>query len=170
MSRPIQIPPEGLIGLLQLKNQGQNPTDLLDSVQPTIDALPQYLVGQAEIVTGIAFSITAVQQWFAGIDVPSSEVWFIHSLAFNLNLAAGEQVLAAPGFLPPGATFQQTLAPYAPPAATIMAPGAPNIIIIGAQPKFFVPPGTRFGLTVMDLSAAANIEVSSQIWITRCRR
>jgi hypothetical protein len=45
-SGPVQLSPPGLLGLLQLKNQGRSPRDLLDSYQPTFDLLRDLRHGQ----------------------------------------------------------------------------------------------------------------------------
>lgn len=41
-SGPIQLQPRGLLAFLQLKNQGRNPANLVDSIQPTFDILDWY--------------------------------------------------------------------------------------------------------------------------------
>jgi len=77
----IQLIPPGLLGLLQLKNRGQNPGSLEDIVQPGLDILPFWYEAVAEELNG--FTRTPVTgnngfaSWSTPITVPQGEAWWV---------------------------------------------------------------------------------------------
>lgn len=68
--------PSGLLGLLDSKNFGQQPDELVDSITPVINLVDLFLttkqVGAVQIVAAPANGINA------GIVVPQGEVWRVH--------------------------------------------------------------------------------------------
>lgn len=83
-SGPIQIIPAGLLGLLQLKSNGQNPDKLDDVVQPQLDILQLYFQQQQQrgfLTSGVTLttSDTGFKAFSPAINIPSNELWRIHS-------------------------------------------------------------------------------------------
>lgn len=87
-SRPIQSQPQGLLGFLQLKNLGQNPSELPDVLQPVLELRDWYLQTNSEIVSGTDAAIAAVGV-SNNLIVPQGEYWFVHDVGLLIQLAAG---------------------------------------------------------------------------------
>lgn len=66
MSGPIQTLPAGFLSLLQLKNMGVNPSQLIDSVQPSFDMMEWYLRNAVTLETQCSLNIPATENrsWF----------------------------------------------------------------------------------------------------------
>lgn len=82
MSGPIQVIPPGLLGFLQLKNSGNNPRDMPESLLMTFDVLPWYLQAKKEIVVASSTLATDSQGFQSPpsvFNVPNSEAWYVHS-------------------------------------------------------------------------------------------
>jgi len=90
-SGPIQTFPVGLLGLLNLKNQGRNPRDLTDVVQPVLDLLSMYLqdniVSAVNIDAGIGAGITLATSFG-----PFEDLRWVHNFSVELPLAATDTV------------------------------------------------------------------------------
>lgn len=96
-SGPIQLLPQGLLGLLQLKNVGHNPRELNDSVQPTLDLWRIYLQADSEALFTANIPITAVGGAFPVVpdaQVPNDEIWAVHHFSASTFgvLAAGQEL------------------------------------------------------------------------------
>lgn len=85
MPADIQTNPLGLLSLLSLKNQGQNPQALGPVVMPTLDLIQAYATDQA-IEASAYVNITAASAPISGIQlpnnpaalqVPSGKVWLL---------------------------------------------------------------------------------------------
>lgn len=153
-SRPLQIIPAGLLGFLQLKNAGQNPTVVPESLQATMDLLTWYLSTEAQDLARATASIATGTVGFASfttppIVVPNGEWWYVHNFTIRTTaLAATDQVHMAPGMVPqPASATGVTLAMgegqlVVVPAATVGAATCSN------RAPFFAPPGAEL---VIDL-------------------
>lgn len=95
MAGPIARRPAGLLDLLLTQQQGKNPGELGDLVNPTIDLEPFY---SAERLTAKALTsaVTAVGT-FGGIQVPAGEVWKVYGVSFFANFATINQRLGISG-------------------------------------------------------------------------
>lgn len=98
---PVQPPPWGLLGLLNLKTQGQNPDTLLGDVRPTLDLLRLYMQGDARTI--LTANIPLVATGGAGpavpdAQVPNGEMWAVHYFSITMNgvLGVGQELSIAP--------------------------------------------------------------------------
>lgn len=160
-SGPIQTQPRGLLGLLQLKNQGRNPSDLLDTLTPTFD-LERLLVGATLEVSQTGL-VAAVIGSNVGITVPETEVWFVWGVCVTTDvLGAGEAISVAPTIAPSSsALIAFPVGPYVDgvPADFVRAASYPGILV--------AEPGAILGSFVKTLTGAVNI--STQAVIARAR-
>lgn len=99
MAGPVQIFPAGLLGLLQLKTLGRNPTDMVENYQPSWDVLEWLLASQSiEHSTIGQISITA--SGFAAfspnnLQVPEGEWWWLHDVSLFCTAVTGGDALNA---------------------------------------------------------------------------
>jgi len=99
-ARPIQPPPQGLLSLLQVKNMGVNPDTLNGSVQPVLDLMPLYLLGQVQGLNGYARPIAAATPssfaalQLGGVDlmVPAGQQWWVDNYSMSAATGAGATV------------------------------------------------------------------------------
>lgn len=166
-SRPIQVQPFGLLGFLQVKNLGQNPQVMPDSISPVMEMREWYWETNSEVQT--FSSITAVPSSQAVgqlvlMTVPDKEYWAILDTSFNVVTAAGQaisyQVIAyLSGNVPIPLTELVTV------GASITAPPLP----IPCRDRVFIaPPGCRFGLRISAITTAA-AAMPGTLWIRFAR-
>lgn len=74
--------PRGLLDLLLTQSGGQNPSNLMESVRPTLDMLPFYLPERLDADTA---AINQAVAGFTGITVPEGEVWLLLWLGVDLT-------------------------------------------------------------------------------------
>lgn len=99
MSRPIQTNPLGYLGLLGLKNNGQNPAEAIDTAQPMIEMGDMYRLDRRRwsfIDVGVANASIPVgnlapsQLTLNTLLTPQeNEVWYIEGGQFTAFLPAG---------------------------------------------------------------------------------
>jgi hypothetical protein len=115
-SGPIQSPAFGLLGMLALKNRGNLPEVLQDSVQPIIDVDAYYKASQAEydqtVHTNTVVTATApgANGYVAAIRVPQGQTWWVLQYTVEIILPAGAGELiegAAPILVPNSAVPTQ---------------------------------------------------------------
>lgn len=100
MAGEIQPAPPGLLSLLALKAQGENPNRLSDTVVPTMDVTHWYGQDSIEVVNGSQFIadnvIYANADGFltAPLIVPLGELWYVHDYAVWLNMTAAPGLTA----------------------------------------------------------------------------
>lgn len=88
--------PQGLLGLLDLKTQGENPSQLSPLVQGTIELGDSYLINQRasnsqnSTLTGLGVTAGA----YSNLVVPQGEIWVL----YNLTAELGTPPLAAATF------------------------------------------------------------------------
>lgn len=86
-SKPIQLIPTGLLGFFQLKNGGQNPNVMPDTLQCVLEMRDWYLQTQAFVLPGTDVAIAAVG--LANyLTVPNGKIWFVHAAQAQIQLAA----------------------------------------------------------------------------------
>lgn len=101
MSGPIQTLPKGLLDLLALKQMGKNPSQLLDTVQPTLDLREQYMVPlyKTESTLGPITLLAAINQGAssplfqaggANFTVPANKIWYVVDWSVNAPAAAAD--------------------------------------------------------------------------------
>lgn len=83
--RPIQTIPQGLLGFLQLKNAGKNPSELNSLLQSTMD-LRDWLwqTAPTEAVAGTAAAIGA-SGFTSYITIPQQEWWVVYEVTATIN-------------------------------------------------------------------------------------
>jgi len=172
ISRPIQAIPQGLLGFLQLKNMGKNPSEISDLLQPVMDLREWYLqtaqrnfIGNGGAAPSAALPNNTVGfiGWLAtvpNITVPPNEWWYCpYYTALSATLVAGETIQFGVGFRNPDAGFTyQTLI------------GDPCDPVTGANKRafafardFWVPPGSQLGIQVIQTVTAATITVEGHL-------
>lgn len=171
MSRPIQTIPFGLLGYLQLKNAGQNPAELVDTVQPVLEMREWYYETNAEVIisalSGLAFIPAAtVAGNYTLFTVPNGQFWAILDYNVVINTQAGQtvnyrhQYLNAPA--PAGAAHGLT---------EYFLFGANNLKHTHMPRSYRIPivgPGSPIGLNFSDLvTAAADIPGTAAVRIAR---
>jgi len=161
MSGPLQVIPAGLLGFLQLKNAGQNPRDLVDSVQPTFDLWRHYLASYGEIWNQASTFIQAGPVGAVGfgafntlpIVVPTQQWWYVHSYNVRVVVAAGDTY-----------RYQCAYRTNQLSTAHVEIADSGNVVTADAATwdpnktfrDFLVPPGTEFGIwaTLLTVSGA----------------
>ena len=78
--RNLQKGPDGLLGALDLKTLGQNPTEFPATLQGVLECTPYYLLRNRIVTVGSGAFVT-VNTLIAGITTPNDEVWRV--LAIN---------------------------------------------------------------------------------------
>jgi hypothetical protein len=165
VSGPIQTIPTGLLGLLQLKELGRNPSQLQDAVQPTYDLFAQYVQQQmsnefgifgAQLTTAALVTANHGLQVFTGAVVPQNRIFYVYQLSADIQTQnAADFINAAPAVLQPSGR------------TTIVAPGVADVISARIRSwitapitnPFFAAPGSTFGIYVYDILAGTTITV-----------
>jgi hypothetical protein len=93
-SGPIQTAAPGLLGLLQLKNQGRLPSQILEEVRAIIDIWPLYLQSDVRASHVQSAAITTGANLLDLFSVDSQVMW-VHEYSCWAALGAGDMVSAA---------------------------------------------------------------------------
>jgi hypothetical protein len=174
-SGPIQTIPQGLLGLLQLKELGKNPSELLDQVQPSYDLFQQYiqrnLVGEQTLIGGpisTAALVTANRglQGFslngAGVtflNVPQNQIWYVYQLSGDvLTINPADTISYSMACLLPSGRFCALSPPYLDVQNARTRAGLSGVVT-----PFWASPGTGFAVWVYDILAATTITVLGTI-------
>lgn len=177
---PIQIIPPGLMGLLQLKQEGRLPGTLSETVVPVIEMRDWYLTARRVDTVGLfgaalqtaAALVTGnngVRQLTIGAtgapaQVPTGQIWFVEQFVIQANTAAAADVIS---FLPM-LLSEQNLS---------HAVGAPYIDTVTARNRscfakadrgFWAYPGDIFAMGVIDI-ATAGITPGANLRATSCQ-
>lgn len=161
-----RIPP-GLLSMLDIKAQGENPKFLSDTVTPGMEFLPFYELQKYEAQVSSIIATAAVG-FSAGIQVPEGQYWHVkHHSVFVTNVAAGEICWFSPyifGWLFPGAYFE------GPVGDEVRGTGTATEVLTGWAPTdYWMGPGDQAGIRINNLSAAANVSVQTRLLIVRYR-
>ena len=168
MSGPIQTIPQGLLSLLQLKQTGSNPSQLLETVAPVVDLVQWWLQRQVVDLSFQLFgAVSTVLIGPAGhgqtafttnpITVPQQQQWWIESFSLGGTLLAAEGITLAPLMLEAGGTTHLLGPPY----ADVVTARARDFAV--SVRNFWLAPGSSLGVRVMDANTAATITVSGAI-------
>lgn len=160
MSGVIQTLPSGLLGLLQLKQQGQNPSPLREDVQPTTDLTQFWFQNQMRDLTldftGPHNTLVATgangSKGFGTIVVPNGELWYIENFSVNANLLAAETCRYALQFIDSVVGMQYFLTPD---VADIITARTRSICV--STRNFWLSSGRILGIQVFDILTAGNI-------------
>jgi hypothetical protein len=173
VSGPIQTLPLGLLGLLQLKSGGSNPSQLADTVSPTYDLGKFYennqsllcatLFGGTPALTTNARGAPVFQVGGVNITVPQKELWYVQEWTISCNLLAAEYIRFAPWFTGPGALSNLQMGPDYNDVVTARVRFASARI----DRPFFAHAGCFFGCFVYDIITAGTITVSMEMRAVR---
>lgn len=152
--RPITTIARGLLGFLELKNQGKNPSDFNSLLQATFDIRDWMLQTNVLSTVGTDAAIAAVGT-NTYLTVPAGELWCVHDVQANIVLQAAATIVLAPSYNmgPVGSlSFSRLLAPLreydqAVHGTTVVIPAELNM-------PLFLNSGATIGIRTTALSAA----------------
>jgi hypothetical protein len=171
---PLQVLPQGLLGFLNIKNNGLNPEWLRNSVQPVLDLQQWWFNTQASDLgsgatvlvadNGTGFNSFTTPQ----VAVPNGEFWFVTDCTIRTGaLAATDACSFSVGYiLPPSpfTTFQLGVRTSASGAAGVASQG------IASARMFWLPPGAVLAVAnETNESAGAGITYTLNIRGSRLR-
>lgn len=99
MARPIQTIAGGLLGFFQLKNNGLNPVEMPEVLQPVLELREWYWETNHEFANNVVTDPTAggTTQLSMGITVPPGENWALLDYSVACSLGANQVIKAALG-------------------------------------------------------------------------
>jgi len=157
---PISTVPQGLLDLLNLKSQGETPSALVPSVQPTLDMFKFYLSQARETETATvnvaaAISDGTYSMGFTTPVIPSNQIWWIWSVTGRVQVNNGAVIHggARIWYAPTSAAGNITLAltPW-----SITAPAAASAeLYVGAGVNRFLQQAGQFWISLGRLQRAA---------------
>lgn len=181
MAGDIQVVPQGLLGLLQIKSQGSNPNRLLSEVMPTIDLAEWWRQARIEEVFSLFPGGTLparlrntpapfISFQIGGVDcaVPAGQWWYIDQLSVQLVLP-----LAADNARFQGAVNTSVLTVpnvwygITDIVSDVVSARVNRCIQASLSRPFWAPPGTVFGLSVFDAVTAGNLTFSMNLRAVR---
>jgi hypothetical protein len=136
--------PSGLLGLLDLKAQGENPAQLAAHVQATIDLRDFYALATRGTISQ-ASTLTALGNTagiFLNLTVPQGELWLVTGMTAHLSappLGAAATFAAAVGYIPADVGRFVALGPTCP----VIATGADFVAEQDAGGTYFLQPGDQ---------------------------
>jgi hypothetical protein len=167
MPGQIQLIPPGLLGFLQIKNSGMNPSDLGSQVAPVLELRDWYFQARMLDAINLFGAVGTVNVAAAGLvqfpvfTVPSQSWLYVDNFSIVCALLAAEYVRACPVLITfPGVTGQQQL---------VLGPDVNDVITARARQwavgcgGFFCPPGSILGMKVFDIVTAGNIAFTPMI-------
>lgn len=171
-SHPIQTQPIGLLGFLQLKNSGQNPSILPDEVQCVLELRDWYFEGDVRIRGGLAAAVASgtLGLVLTATQVPQGEQWAIRGLhATGADIPAGDAIGGYIGFQPPNASALNELRLLSPfhevSVQTDAQEWAPNYTPQGEM--IIAQPGSTFGFWLTRSLFAAPVDFGMVVYYTR---
>lgn len=161
---PLQIFPQGLLGLLQLKNGGEMPQRLgSNELLPVMDLRRWYLETNAEIISNnpIVVGAAAGNVSFGSMVVPAREWWHVSAFFIEAqsigagDVATGMQatvIIAAAGVpVPIGERI------------SITGAAGTGAVQFGALCDFWLPPNSGFGANLEAIAGAFNYVPQARI-------
>lgn len=163
-SKPIQTQPQGLLSFLQVKNQGQNPDTLLDTVQSTIDwdrwtrNVEAFNYALASYVGPTALGLAPFN--IAPVSVPSREWWWVRTASLAITAPAASTIYAALACREGGGGLTRVRLL----TNLIQCPGpAQNFI---QSTDFWLAPGTQL---LIAIGFEAGVTTTADAWINYTR-
>lgn len=174
---PIQGDPLGLLSLLELKNRGKNPEYLAETVVPTIDVGPAYLLRNRTVLSGSAtfsppsgyasiFGLTAGDLRFP---IPDGEVWYVGRVAAQFAFTTGDVVNGVYGGLYGGNGSSENLFWGLNNIASWTAVGANAALAISEHFGKLLPAGTVWGAVLGDCTSPNLISFTMWAEVTRLK-
>lgn len=165
---PIQTIPSGLLGFLQLKNMGRNPSELVDALSPTLQMNDWYFMSRAEQLPvgsrNVANGAVGILPWTTNpLIVPNEEAWWVIDYNVTVSIVTGETCGVHCGWRDP-TSFPHL---FGTPSFFLNGPAALTYQPVAYGGGIFLPPGSELGVYVAAATTAANIEASGNGWIVR---
>lgn len=173
MGSPIGTIPQGLLSLLALKQTGQNPNDLLNTLQPSID-LTSFLLQRLVVdtpgffngTTPLTANLTSGQHgnnaFVPNAQVPQNECWWIEWCGIVISgntVAAADTVSGGLGIISTlGTTVMVT-----PVTADVVTARARTWITNPNPRPFFVGPGSVFTFVTDDILSVGGMQFFLQL-------
>lgn len=171
MGKPIQLVPPGFLGLLQLKQMGKNPVEMLETVAPVFPLADWYLRSiEIQLNTTytqlMAASAAGGYQAFtnpAALTVPEDEWWWVANYAARGGLVAGDTVNGLRTALQTNRTGTVRFGRFGNP---INLAGQGSVVCFDSG--FWAPPGAEFGLHVTNVVSAAGVTFTADLRYSPC--
>jgi hypothetical protein len=153
--------PQGLVSLLELRDMGAVPRDIVPTVQGGVDLTQFFLVDRENSVGTNSFAAVGNHQFFV---VPPGELWYIHAFGARsdgltvgqrIGIGCGQQSIAGSAFVPMGDVARGSNTDERA-MCTVTSPG------------FWMNPGSALLIQVTDI-AAGPIVVSATVVFSRLR-
>jgi hypothetical protein len=165
--RPLQVIAPGFLGALQLKNSGTNPDQVQGELQPTIEMRDWLLQANRRSAGPYTTTLVNNQIGFQGFGTPAQLVvpnnmwWFVHQFTTYVALPLGtDSAQFWPAIAFPNAG--QLIVVGRSSTETVVA--GPNRQIYGfADPPFWAPPGTLFGVACGQVTTVSPTLAASAI-------
>jgi len=162
MSGPIQTIPQGLLGLLQLKQTGRNPSELTDTVQSIVDLMPLWLKRNTSDITSQSITRatngTGFVSYTTPIIVPPGFTWFVENYTLSCVISAADSGSFVPALKSPnGLSYSLTESAY------IDVVTAQNRVGLIAAKNFWVGPGEELLVGVVRALAATTITITGSV-------
>lgn len=171
MSGSIQVIAPGLLGFLQIKSAGQNPSGLLDDIRPTVEMRDWLFEARTELIREVvAYGAGPLNgfQPYTTMTVPQREWWYVTQLTFSTEgnplAGAGDAIVMVPAMRPePSLTNGIVVCPpYGNPSSfgQLTAP-------IQGSGGFFAPPGSVLGVYLVRYAVALGASIAGMLRFTR---
>jgi hypothetical protein len=170
----IQTIPQGLLGMLQLKELGRNPSFLADTVAPQLDLFNFYvertaqqevgLFGAALTTAGLATGAHGTVGFTIAPTVPVNETWWVTVFTVNVQtIAAADYVRMAPALGIPGVSAFTV----GPDVNDVISARARTVTSPPITKPFWAPPGSVFAVQVFDILTATSIAITASLRASR---
>jgi hypothetical protein len=152
----LQTLPQGLMGFMQAKGQGNNPQTLGKELTPTLDLTYWYMATNADIAASTAVAAAVGFVAATGLIVSQGSFRYVDHYTIGSDvLGAGDAILMTPAIqmnVTSGAPLNFAIGP------TTFAGTTGDQMFIGADRlPLIVPPDTQFGFFVHRLTGAVQL-------------
>ena len=146
--------PRGLVALLSLRDSGEAPRLLADTIVGTVQMQELFLLQDREVSTGPTNAAPAVGANFftPSVVVPAGQLWYVWEYFVASSPGAGAAIDMAAAAVLDGLSLMMPLGDYASAAAT-------QNVRCRADHPFWAGPGTEFGFTVRSVTLAPSVAV-----------
>ena len=176
MAKILQVP-QGLLSLLALKEQGQNPNELANAVAPSLDLRDFYFARNSQTELGLFGGAPATAALVTGghgsvgflvagvvCTVPQNETWWVTDYVCQVqSIPAADTVRMQGMFIVPGAGAYSITNDV----ADVVTARARTLYTPKMTRSFFAPPGSQFGVNVFDILAGVNMTITMTMRATR---
>lgn len=185
MAGQIQLIPPGLLGMLQIKNDGKNPSSLGEQIAPVFNLTEWYAWQNFERHKAEAGSLilgqvgpriieSAAVEPGVGLKTPQDEWWYVHNFTVMANvttsLPPGDFVVMLPMcnvYKNSGAHIWILPHTPIPPTRQTMPAVNDTGYAIGTDRPFFMPPNSELMIYVIGVVAGVSITTRGDALITR---